>query len=145
MSLFLALTACGPGSTWVNGTWTLTEWSVTVGDPAAPSLQSTLTDAGTLTFSGSGEWWESDLLYEGPDVIDLGGAYEVIDQSAWSYWALQDGEIWIAWIQDYSQPEVLVPDSPRASSFRATSTRQLVAVGAFIPVTTDWTLTREAP
>lgn len=145
MSLFFVLAACGPGSTWVNGTWALTEWSVTVGDTAAPSLQATRTDAGTLTFSGNGEWWESDLLYEGPDVVDLGGAYEVIDQSAWSYWALQDGEIWIAWVQDYSQPEVLVPDTPRAGSFRATSTRQLVAVGAFIPVTTDWTLTREAP
>jgi hypothetical protein len=115
-----------------------------VGDPSYPALQTSLADAGTITFTGNGEWWESELFCEGPDVIDLGGAYQVIDQSAWSWWALQGNEIWIAWVQDYSVPEMLLPDAPRSDSFRATSSRTLLAVDAFVPVTTEWTLTREA-
>lgn len=145
MLSLLALTACGPGATWLDGAWEIASWSVTVGDPANPSLQATVADAGQITFSGNGDWWESDAFYEGPDIVRLNpGTYEVIDQSAWTYWALQDGAIWLAWVQDYAKPEVLVPDTPRESSFRATSTRELVEVDAILLITTEWQLERGA-
>lgn len=146
MWMILGILGCGPGSTWLDGTWAVTEWSVAVDGPAGPILEATLLDAGYITFHGTGEWWESDLYYEAPDVVDLGdGMFQVIDQSAWTYWALQNGEIWIAWTQDYSKPEVLVPDVPRTSVFRATSTREVPAIDGIILVTTDYTLAREAP
>jgi hypothetical protein len=145
MLSLLALTACGPGSTWLDGTWQIASWSVVVGDPASPSVLANFTDAGQITFSGSGAWWESDAFYEGPDIVRLdAGDYEVIDQSAWTYWALQDGAIWLAWAQDYAKPEVLVPDTPRESSFRATSAREIVEVDGIRVITTDWQLERGA-
>jgi hypothetical protein len=146
MLFLIALAACGAGATWLDGVWEMTSWTVTVGDPAAPTFRTTLPESGRITFSGSGEWWESDLFYEGPNLVQVEpGVYGVIDQSAWTYWALQNREIWLAWGQNYANPEVLVPDTPRASTFRATSSGELSEVDAVVPVTTEWTLTREAP
>lgn len=113
----LLLTACSDGDTWLQGTWRLASWSA-VGE--SPAFEVTVEDAGTVSFDGNGEWWESRMHWDAPELLDATtGSW--VRTLTWAYWGGDGAEIRFGWTQDFSEPEVVVVQDRSADGWTGVS------------------------
>lgn len=126
----------------IEGEWELSAWSVEAQELTGDTYVDEAIDAGTVRFEGTGEWWESEVSWSGPEVIRVGERWYTVPGETWGYWTIEGGDLHLIWHHDYSAPEVFVLDEssdPDVVSGTSTVTDTLLLV------IHHYTLSRVAP
>lgn len=155
VGLACVLAGCVAPDDFPSGSWRLAEWSVEVGDPAAPEFTQTLLDAGFAEFEGDGTWWESVAIVELPLYTEHPEP-QVVPQLGWVYWTYQrpaigtgreEPELWLAWYQAYETPRGVIVLSERSDDRMVGDAAYSLGSSSvgLTDVRTHWVFEREDP